>query len=125
MFTTFCVDCQILYKSNIDGKCCKFLKTYLALLVLSNEKHYYKKGSSSSTVSFTNPTTKTELVESLQHFALNAKMYKNVISTQNVENFRRHILPYLSFLMKDIITKKRQFNFVDVIYKQHHENRTH
>ena len=33
-------------------------------------------------------------------------MYKNVILTQNVVNFLRHILPYLSFLMKDIITKK-------------------
>ena len=57
-------------------------------------------------MSFTNITTKTKLVKSLQHFALNVKMYKNVISTQNVENFWRHILPYLSFLMKDIITKK-------------------
>ena len=57
-------------------------------------------------MSFTNLTTKTELVKSLQHFALNVKMYQNVISTQNVVNFWRHILPYLSFLMKDIITKK-------------------
>ena len=82
-----CVDCQILYKCDIDAKCCKFLKTYLALLVLSSERHYYKKDSSSSTMSFTNPTTKTELVKSLQHFALNVKMYINVISTQNVVNF--------------------------------------
>ena len=57
-------------------------------------------------MSFTNLTTKTELVKILQHFALNVKMYQNVISTQNVVNFLRHILPYLSFLMKDIITKK-------------------
>ena len=56
-------------------------------------------------MSFTNLTTKTELVKSLQHFALNVKMYQNVISTQNVVNFWIHILPYLSFLMKDIITK--------------------
>ena len=55
-------------------------------------------------MSFTNLTTKTELVKSLQHFALNVKMYQNVIS--NVVNFWRHILPYLSFLMKDTITKK-------------------
>ena len=75
-------------------------------------------------MSFTNLTTKTELVKSLQHFALNVKMYQNVISTQNVVNFWRHILPYLSFLMKDIITK-RQFKFVDVIYKPNHENKTH
>ena len=57
-------------------------------------------------MSFTNPTAKTELVKSLQHFALNVKMYINVISTQNVVNFWRHILPYLSFLMKDIKSKK-------------------
>ena len=56
-------------------------------------------------MSFTN-LTNIELVKSLQHFALNVKMYKSVISTQNVVNFWRHILPYLSFLMKDIITKK-------------------
>ena len=85
--TTFCVDCQILYKSDIDAKCCKFLKTYLALLVLSNERNYYKKDSPSSTMSFTNLTTKTELVKSLQHFALNVNMYRYVISTQNVVNF--------------------------------------
>ena len=91
----------------LTQKCCKFLKTYLALLVLYNEKHYYiKKNSSSSTMSFTNLTTKTELVKSLQLFALNVKMYKNVISTQNVVHFSRHILPYVSFLMEDIITKK-------------------
>ena len=76
-------------------------------MVLSSERHYYKKDSSSSTMSFTNLTTKTELVISLQHFALNVKMYQNVISTQNVVNFWRDILPYLSFLMKDIITKKK------------------
>ena len=76
-------------------------------------------------MAFLNLITKTELVKSLQHFALNVKMYKSVISTQNVVNFWRHILPYLSFLMKDIITKKRQFKFVDVIYKPNHENRTH
>ena len=105
--TTFCVDCQILYKCDIDAKCWKFLKTYLSLLVLSSERHYYKKDSSSSTTSFTNPTTKTELVKSLQHFALNVRLYKNVISTQNVVNFWRHSLPYLSFLMKDIITKTK------------------
>ena len=46
-----------------------------------------KKDSSSSTMSFTNLSTKTDLVKSLQHFALNVKMYKNVISTQNVVNF--------------------------------------
>ena len=57
-------------------------------------------------MSFTNLTMKTELVKSLQHFALNVKLYKNVISMQNVVNIWRHILPYLSFLMKDIITKK-------------------
>ena len=102
--TTFSIDCQILYKCDINAKCCKFLKTYLALLVLSCESHYYKKDSSSSTMSLTNLTTKTELVKSLQHFVLNVKMYKIVISTQNVVNFLRHILPYLSFLMKDIIT---------------------
>ena len=71
----------------LTKKSCKFLKTYLALLVLSNERHYYKKDSSSSTMSFTNLTTNTELVKSLQHFALNVKMYQNVISTQNVVNF--------------------------------------
>ena len=105
-FTTFCVDCQILYKCDIDAKCCKFLKTYFALFVLSDERYYYKKDSSSSTMSFTNLTMKTELNKSLQHFAFNVKLYKNVISTQNVVNFWRHILPYLYFLMKDIITKK-------------------
>ena len=76
-------------------------------------------------MTFTNLTTKTELVKSLQHFALTVKMYQNVISTQNGVNFWRHILPYLSFLMKDIITKKRQFKFVDVIYKPNHENKIH
>ena len=76
-------------------------------------------------MSFTSQTTKTELIKSLQHFALNDKMYQNVISTQNVVNFWRHILPYLSFLMKDVYYKKRQFKFVDVIYKPNHENRTH
>ena len=55
-----------------------------------------KKDSSSSLMSFTKLITKTELVKSLQHFALNVKMYQNVISTQNVVNFK----------------------FVDVIYKQ-------
>ena len=74
-------------KSDIDAKCCKFLKTYFALFVLSNERYYYKNDSSSSTMSFTSLTTKTELIKSLQHFALNVKMYKSVISTQNVVNF--------------------------------------
>ena len=93
----FALICQILYKSDIDAKCCKFLKTYFSLFVLSNERYYYKKDSSSSTMSFTNQTktelkslqhfAKTELVKSLQHFALNVKMYKSVISTQNVVNF--------------------------------------
>ena len=35
----------------------------------------------------TNLTTKTELVKSLQHFALNVESYQNVISMQNVVNF--------------------------------------
>ena len=65
----------------------KFLKTYLALLVLSNERHNYKKDSSNSTMSLTNLTTKTERVRSLQHFALNVESYKIVISTQNVVKF--------------------------------------
>ena len=46
------------------------MKTYFALFVLSNERYYYKKDSSSSTMSFTNLTTKTELVKSLQHFCV-------------------------------------------------------
>ena len=71
----------------MDAKCCKFLKTYFALFVLSNERYYYKKDSSSSTMSFTNLTKKTEFVKSLQHFPLNVKMYKNVKSMQNVVNF--------------------------------------
>ena len=57
-------------------------------------------------MSFTNLTTKTELVKSLQHFALIVKFYTNVILTQNVVNFWRDILTYWSFPMKDIITKK-------------------
>ena len=61
-----------------------FLETHFALFVLSNERYYYKKDSTSSTMTFTNLTTKTELVKSLQHFALNVKMYKSVISMQNV-----------------------------------------
>ena len=39
----FALIVKFFYKCDIDAKCCKFLKTYLALLVLSNEKHYYKK----------------------------------------------------------------------------------
>ena len=50
-------------------------------------KDIITKNSSSSTMSFTNLTTKTELVKSLQHFALNVQMYKNVISMQIVVNF--------------------------------------
>ena len=46
-----------------------------------------KKNSSSSTMSFTNLTTKKKIVKSLVHFALNVKIYQNVISTQNVVNF--------------------------------------
>ena len=46
-----------------------------------------KKDSSSSLMSFKSQTTKTELVKSLQHFALNVKMNQNVISTQNIVNF--------------------------------------
>ena len=41
--TTLCVDFHILYKYDIDAKCCKFLKTYFALFILSNERYYYKK----------------------------------------------------------------------------------
>ena len=65
----------------------KFLKTYFVLFVLSNERYLYKKGSLSSTMLFTSQTTKTELIKSLQHFALIVKFYTNVISTQNVVNF--------------------------------------
>ena len=43
MFTTFCVECQNVQKCDINAKCCKFLKTYFALFVLSDEKFYYKK----------------------------------------------------------------------------------
>ena len=68
-------------------------------------------------MSFTNLTTKTETVKSLQHFALNVKMYKNVISTQNVVNFLRHILPYLSFLMKDITKKDSSSSLMSFISK--------
>ena len=46
-----------------------------------------KKDSSSSTMSFTNLTTKTELVKNLQHLALIVKFYTNLILTQNVVNF--------------------------------------
>ena len=46
-FTTFCVECQNVPKCDINAKCCKFLKTYFALFVLSNERYYYKKDSSS------------------------------------------------------------------------------
>ena len=87
MFTTFCVECQNIPKCDINAKCCKFLKTYFALFVLFNERYYYKKDSSSSLMSFTSQTTKTELVKSLQHFALNVKIYQNVILTKNVVNF--------------------------------------
>ena len=107
MFTTFCAECQNVQQCDINAKCCKFLKTYSSLLSFLMNDVITKKNSSSSTMSFTNLTTKTELVKSLQHFALNVKMYKNVISTQNVVNFWRYILPYLSFLMKDVITKKK------------------
>ena len=65
-----------------------------------------KKKSSSSLMLFTNKTTKTELIKSLQHFALIVKFYTNLILTQNVVNFLRYIWPYWSFPMKDIITKK-------------------
>ena len=80
--------------------------TYFALFVLSNEKYLYKKDSLSSTMSFTSQSTKTELIKSLQHFALIVKFLTKVILTQNVVNFGRHILPYLSFPIKDIYTKK-------------------
>ena len=71
----------------------------------------------------TGQTTKTELIKSLQHFALIVKFYTNVILTQNVVNFHRLIWPYWSFPMKDIITK-RQVKFDDVIYEPNHENRS-
>ena len=45
---------------------------------------YTKKDSSSSTMSFTSQTTKTELIKNLQHFALIVKCDINVLSTQNV-----------------------------------------
>ena len=65
-----------------------------------------KKDSSSSLMSFTSKTTKTELIKSLQHFALIVKFYTNVILKQNVVDFLRHIWSHWSFPMKDIITKK-------------------
>ena len=77
-------------------------------------KSLYKKDISSSTMSFTNLIMKTELVKCLQHFALIVKFYTNVLSTQNIVTFKRNILPYLSFPMKNIYTK-RQFKFDDVI----------
>ena len=40
-------------------------------------------------------------------------------------NFLLTYFTLLSFPMKDIYTKKRQFKFDDVIYKPNHENRTH
>ena len=64
---------------------------------------YTKKDCSNSTMSFASQTTKSEPIKSLQHFALFVKFYINVISTQNVVNFERHILPLLSFPMKDWI----------------------
>ena len=42
-FTTLCVECQNVQKCGINAKCCKFLKTYFALFVLSDERYYYKK----------------------------------------------------------------------------------
>ena len=81
-------------------------------------------------MSFTNLTTKTELVESLQHFTLNVKMYKNVTSTQTTYfalfvlsndgyyykkrtvynilryKFLRNILSYSSFPLTDIYENK-------------------
>ena len=78
-----------------------FLLTYFALFVLCNERYVYKKDCSSSTLSFASQTTKTEPIKSLQHFSLIVKFYTKVISTQNVENFERHILPLLSFPVKD------------------------
>ena len=62
---------------------------------------YTKKDCSNSTMPFASQTTKTEPIKSLQHFALFVKFYINVKSTQNVVNFERHILPLLSFPMKD------------------------
>ena len=40
---TFCVDCQHVPKCDINAKCCKFLKKYFALFVLSNERYCYKE----------------------------------------------------------------------------------
>ena len=74
------------YKYDLDAKCCKFLKTYFALFFLSNERYLYIKDNSSSTMSFTSQTTRTELTKCLQHFELNVKCYTNVIATQNVVN---------------------------------------
>ena len=61
----FALNVKMYKKCDIDAKCCKFLKTYFALFVISNERYYYKKESSSSFMSFTSKTTKTELIKSL------------------------------------------------------------
>ena len=99
----------------------RYILPYLSFLITDIVT---KKDSSSSTMSFTNLTMKTELVKGFQHFALNVKLYKNVISTQNVVNFWRQSLPYLSFLMKDIITKTKtvQVRWYHLKAKQRKQN---
>ena len=80
------------------------IQTYFALFV-SIDRYLLNEASLGSKISWT-CQKKKEHIKSLQHFALIVKFYTNLILTQNVVNFWRHILPYLSFLMKDIITKK-------------------
>ena len=59
-------------------------------------------------MSFARQTTKTEPIKSLQHFALFVKFYINVISTQNVVNFERHILPYFVLSNESLACKWHQ-----------------
>ena len=81
-------------------------KTHSVLFIISIDRYLWNEASLGSKISWTCQTTKNEHSKSLQHFALIVKFYTNLILTQNVVNFWRHIFPCLSFLMKDIITKK-------------------
>ena len=59
-------------------------------------------------MSFTNLTTKTELVKSLQYFVLIVKFYTNVILTQNVVIFFKDLCLFARCIMPQT-TQKRSY----------------
>ena len=92
-----------------------FLKTYFALFVLSNERYYYIKDSSSSTISFTSLTTKTELLKCLQYFALNVKNVQKCDINAKCCKFLKTYFALFVPSDEKFYYKKRQFKIFDVI----------